>query len=520
MPQLTVRAGQLQTIVSVEAGCPLDDAILRAGFSLARPCAGNHTCGRCRVQAYGALTDPNQTETALLDIRERLAGWRLACCTRITGDCAVILPEQAAMPVRLTGQERTFAGSPSFPGGGWALAADIGTTTLAAYLIDCSADAATGQTPATGVVLDAIGQPNAQAAFGADVISRIQSASEQGVRPLEQAVLSQLDGLFDQLRLRHSLPVSAISGVVLTGNTTMLHLAAGLDPAGLGVAPFTPESLFGVKYAARSLFRLVSPAAEVYLCPCVGAYIGGDLISAAVACALLPGELLLDVGTNGEMALMTDEGLLCCSVAAGPAFEGVHLRCGMAAAAGAIYAVQPVGQRLQVKTIGDTPAKGLCGAGAASTLAAIKRLGWIDETGRLADTYQPDGVPLAQGVCLTQADIRELQLAKAAIAAGIDTLLHHAGYLPEQITRVCLAGGFGAAIDPLAAGEIGLFSDLSVARVAPVGNAAGMGACAMARWQAAINEAERLAGGAVELSLSGDAFFQQRYIEQMLFSPA
>lgn len=519
MSRITIRQEGSAIVLPDAAPCTLAEAIALAGFSLPMPCAGNHTCGKCRVYAYGAVTPPDAEERRLLPPEALTQNIRLACYAQAVGDCTIELFDSDVGAILLQGSGAgVFSGSRSFAGGGWALAADIGTTTVAAYLLAVSRmESAHPPCIPDGLVVDALGAPNAQAAFGADVISRMEQAAARGVRPLQDAILTQLNGLFEELLERHRVPPQGIAGVVLTGNTVMLHLAAGLDPAGLCAMPFTPQSLFGVQFAARKLFSALSPATSVYFAPCADAFVGGDLISAAVACALAPGELLLDIGTNGEMALATEQGLLCCATAAGPAFEGGNLHSGMTAAPGAICAVQllPDGG-LRAQTIGNLPPKGICGAGVISALAALRMCGGLDETGRLAQAY--DGsVPLGGGVTLTQQDIRQLQLAKAAIAAGIDVLLDRAGLLPEQITRVYLAGGFGTAVDPDAAAAIGLFPPVLTDRIVSAGNAAGIGAIACACWQAAVDTAERLAQTAEVIPLATDLLFNERYIEQMGF---
>lgn len=507
MANITIRYAGERRILPLEEPCPLSTLLERAGIPLAKPCGGAHTCGKCKVRAYGALSPLSHEERRLLTIGEQLESWRLACAAEAVGDCTVEVGEPVSAQVQTSGQAGVWEGDSLFGAEGYALAVDIGTTTVVAYLVSLS-EPFSGDCPS-------ISGLNMQATYGADVISRIASVSQKGVAPLREAILRQLDRLFTALLERADIPKQAVRGVVLTGNTTMLHLAAGLDPSGIAAAPYTPQSLFGVLYSARGWFLSLSPATQVYLAPCISAYLGGDLACALLATPLRQWELLIDVGTNGEMALMTPDGLLCCSTAAGPAFEGAGLRCGCTAGPGAIDQVSIREGVPDCRVIGGGRARGICGTGAIHTVAALLEAGLLDETGLLDERYGEE-FPLRNGVVLTQQDIRQLQLAKAAIAAGVDTLLHHAGIPSEWLTGVSLAGGFGSYLNPAAAMRIGLLPRIS-APVASVGNAAGMGACLCARSEPALHEAERIAQNAHTIELASDSFFNERYIEQMLF---
>lgn len=508
MPDIIIQYGTRTITRPFLSETPVAELLDALTLPFARPCAGNRTCGKCKIKAFGALTPLTEEEKRLLTLEERLSNVRLACCAAVTGGCRIELQPLAAQTLT-AGTSVAYGGPSLFGESGWALAADIGTTTVAAYLVRLSGKAEEPR---------AKGAPNAQAAFGADVISRIQKRTELGPRPLQDAILRQLDGLFSALLAENKLTAQAVKGAVLAGNTTMLHLLSGLDPAGIAAAPFTPESLFGVLYEARELFGALPPGAPVYLAPCIDAYVGADTVCALLACGLRPGELLLDAGTNGEMALMTAEGLYCCSAAAGPAFEGAGLKQGMPAAPGAICSVKLENGVLCYETVGGAKPLGLCGSGAVCALAAALACGAADETGRLADEYGEEFPIGDSGVSLTQQDIRQLQLAKAAIAAGLDALLERAGYSYAQITRLYLAGGFGTALPVEAAGRIGLFPPALCERARPAGNAAGAGACMLAASEDAVTAAEALAERALPVTLSGNAYFNERYMEQMLFA--
>ena len=505
METITIYIGGTAHRIPYEAPRTLSAFLEPYGFPM--PCGGAHTCGKCKVAAYGALSPLSEAEKRLLTADEQLSNVRLACCAQALGGCTVHARALENARIETAGLSAQRSDASPFGTDGYAFAVDIGTTTVAAYLVNLTRV----QPVETASAL------NAQASYGADVIARIARCAECGVRPLQEAILTQLDGLFTALLKRRGLDARVVRGVVLTGNTTMLHLVAGLDPAGIAAAPYTPQSLFGVMESARSLFAALPPDVPVYFAPCAGAYIGGDLICALLAAAPQENELLMDVGTNGELALITGTGILCCSTAAGPAFEGAGLSHGMVAADGAITGVSIAGDGVVVCTVaGGGAARGLCGTGAISALAALLDCKAVDETGLLDEQYH-ESFPLMDGVALTQADIRQLQLAKAAVAAGVDSMLQAADLAPSDLHALLLAGGFGSRIDVRSAAGIGLIPPACAPRARACGNAAGAGACLIASSQSALDDAERLAKRAQVLDLTESAFFSDRFIEQMLF---
>ena len=401
---------------------------------LSAPCGGKGRCGKCRVKARGALSQPTEAEKAALSEQEIQEGVRLACQAHALGEVEVEF-ERDSGEVLLRAREKSMAVDPGRSGMGCAI--DVGTTTLAVYQVDL----------ATGKILGTKSAMNPQRRFGADVISRIQSAmrGEDLATPIRNA-LSEMAG-------------DACAWTVV-GNPAMMQLLCGLPVDGLGRAPFTPA------------YRAAIEQNGAYVGPLISGFVGADAVSAALFAGLDQGNttrLLLDVGTNGEMLLAHQGNIGACAAAAGPAFEGAHITCGMGGAPGAIRRAKrlPDGN-WQIATVGDGAPRGLCGSGLIDAIAELVSAEIIDETGRLeADAH------LAPGVYLTQQDVREVQLAKGAIAAGIELLMREMGV--TEIDECYLAGGFGSAIDPQSALAIGLLPELLRGKIVPIGNRGGLG---------------------------------------------
>jgi uncharacterized 2Fe-2S/4Fe-4S cluster protein (DUF4445 family) len=292
--------------------------------------------------------------------------------------------------------------------------------------------------------------------------------------------------------------------VVAVGNSAMLHLLTGTDPSPLAAAPFILGRYFGEWEGGR------------YYPPCISAYVGADMTAAILAsdmCKEGKTALLLDVGTNGEMALLHEGKLLCCSTAAGPAFEGAGISCGSLAIPGAICAVTACEGALRCETIDGKPAVGLCGTGLIDAIAALLELGALEDSG-----FMEEDAPLGDsGLTLTRADIRQVQLAKAAIRAGIDTLLIEAGVGYEEIDTVYLAGGFGSYLHPESCAAIGMIPRELIGKLRVLGNAAGQGASLMLLSAEELAAAEDIAKSATTLELSSSMVFMEKYVDSMMF---
>jgi len=518
--KLTVISGGEKTVLAAKPGDTVHAALNAAGVFVDAPCGGNEKCAKCLVRASGAVSEADARELALLAGREG----RLACFAVIEGDCEVTLPSTDGMLVAVTGAGASFAHDPKVRSGLGA-AVDVGTTTVACYLFDL----------ATGEKLGASGEMNPQRSFGADVVSRIESCvqSRENETKQHKLITDQVKAMLSALAAESGRELN-LSALVVAGNTTMEHLFAGLSPVGLAKLPFTCESLFGEDFCIGGKALDFSGNTEVFLCPAVSGFVGGDITAAALFAGLSEGagcRLLMDIGTNGELALAANGGLYCCATAAGPAFEGADISCGMSAGVGAVRRVALQNGELMTETVGNVPARGVCGSGLIDALAAMLELGAVDETGRLLpeDESPPAARPylsqtngalsfrVADGVTITEADVRKLQLAKAAIAAGAETILEEAGVTAADVETLYLAGGFGAQIDPVSAARIGLFPEGAASKAVPLGNAAGMGACAVLCSQKARGDVTALRDRMKYVDLSSDVRFMMYYVDKMGF---
>lgn len=415
----------------------------------------------------------------------------------------------------------------------YGIAVDLGTTTVVAYLCDL----------ATGRAATAAARLNAQKRHGADVISRIQHGMEQkkGRDELRGLIRDDIRALVDEL------DGHAARAIVFTGNTTMLHLLAGLDPARIAAAPYIPVAVEQLVLPAAEFGTVPGRYAPAVLLPGLAAYVGADTLSAVVATGMhrsAASSLLVDLGTNGEIALGCRNGIAACATAAGPAFEGAGIRHGMGAVDGAIDKVKIVDGRLELSVIGRRKARGLCGTGLVDAVAVLLGCGVIDGTGRIVFLEDaPDGlsedlasrlvedddgrmafvlVPAAQAhdgldIVLTQRDVREFQNAKAAVCAGIRILMAHAGVRSEDVKSVWLAGGFGNWMDADSALATGIIPRELAGRIVPVGNAAGLGARLCLCDARRMREQVRLSTRMVYVELSGSKAFNDAYVDAMMF---
>lgn len=386
---------------------------------------------------------------------------------------------------------------------------DLGTTSIAGYLMDAGAQG----------VLASAGMRNPQTQFGADVISRADCALRCGTGELSGCVRRALDELLRRMCDQAGVSPGRVFAVSLAGNTAMHHLFFGISPDSLVKAPYNPTVSQPLVLRATDWGMGVHPEALLFALPVIGGYVGADTVACLISGDWLRREkltLMIDIGTNGELVLGDKRRRVACAAAAGPAFEGAKIACGMRGADGAVDRVWLRDGALCWHVIGEDHAKGICGSGLVDLVAALLETGELDGTGRLmgGERYELGDT----GVYLTQKDVREVQLAKAAIAAGLRLMAQRLGVAIGDIREVDIAGAFGNCINPDSACAIGLIPAELRDAIVPVGNAAGAGARLVLTDADAWPEAERLARETEFMELATLARFQDEFVEQLNFS--
>ena len=382
---------------------------------------------------------------------------------------------------------------------------DIGSTSVVAYLLDGT----------NGELLGTKSIMNPQRQFGADVVSRCSYALNNGGEALSGCIRNAVNILLRELAKGAGRNPEDIVRIVMVGNSCMHHLFLGIPTDTLALAPYTPKVTEAQELMAIQYDIHVHPRAQLWWLPNIGGFVGADTVGCLVASDLDTCEemtLLVDIGTNGELVLGNRDGLIACSTAAGPAFEGAKITCGMRGSKGAIDHVTVKDGETICHVIGETEAVGICGSGLLDGAACLLKLGKIDETGRLEKEYH-----FTDRVFLNQKDIRELQLAKAAIAAGIRSLCEKKGIKVSDISRVLIAGAFGNYLDPASACAIGMIPPELQTRITSIGNAAGEGACMAAVNREQFERSRILAQKAEFVELALDMGFQEIYVEEMEF---
>jgi uncharacterized 2Fe-2S/4Fe-4S cluster protein (DUF4445 family) len=487
--------------IEVERGTSLRDVLYAYGVEF--PCGGQGRCKRCRVQLVEGSLPISGAESAILSDREREEGWRLACRCRVEAPVTLQV-EQFRAPILV--DHTPFAFQPR-PGHG--VAVDLGTTTLVAQLLDLE----------TGRVLAVQTALNPQGAFGSDIMSRTQFAlKEEGRKQLTVLVRDAVEELARRAVASAGLRSTPLETVVLVGNTAMHHLFCGLDVTPLAAVPFASDRIGLQEFRADEIGWKLRGNPRVRFLPCLGGFVGSDLLAGVLATRMHASDeltALVDLGTNGEIVVGNAEHMLCASTAAGPAFEAGGIEMGMQATTGAIDRVTAGDGILECRVLGDGAPRGICGSGLVDAVAAGLDLGWIEPSGRLADGRKI--LHLDGRVHLTQRDIRQLQLAKGAIAAGLKILLERLGVAPGSAPRVNLAGAFGNYVNRDSARRIGLL-DYPDENVESVGNTALLGAkLALFAPEREGHEISELRARIEHLSLAADPTFQDVFIGETRF---
>jgi len=596
---IRAQRGNERRDITCRPGQSLYSALLSGGMPPLASCGGNATCGKCLVRAHGALSPVTGREKDALTPAQLAGGWRLACQAEARGDVQVFVPDAQqgahiaqdsalkfsgaltplvrrvaarvpapslcdqrddltrlmsalglpkAAPIeavrRLPDILRRSEGevcaylcadaptgvSPMRTGAGYGVAVDIGTTTVVCYLIDLGG----------GATLDVLSALNAQRPWGDDVITRMDAVivREDGLSLLHRAITGQINDMIKALLARNAAAPEDILCVCAVGNTVMLHLFARADPRNIAAAPFIPAFSDALIIGPDKLGLSLPGYCRVLLAPSIAGYVGADITAGILACGLYQSDrpcLLIDLGTNGELALGDKTGILCCATAAGPAFEGASISCGMGGVAGAVNRVLFDGNDFIFDTLGGGKPAGLCGSGILDAVRALLEAGVIDESGHFVAGHAFESrmtahrgaaaftlVPAQRGrdgrdIALSRRDISQIQLAKAAVAAGIKALLRERRLTPGDVDAVYIAGGFGSFMDVKSAAAIGLIPPQLESRVKILGNAAGAGAIAALLSERVRADFDIIKRMSRTLELSGLPDFQNDLVDAMFF---
>ena len=499
-------------------GCRVHDYIQSQGTALAMPCGGKGMCGKCPCRVVRGRLPVTPEDKRIFSEAQLAQGWRLACKAVTREAVEIAVPVQEQQGFSALAAEAADEGALSLAADhDYGLAVDIGTTTLAAVLVDCT----------DGKILATATAVNSQRSFGADVVSRIGAACHGKGKALQKAVRRDLTRLTKQLLKDHPGTAARCRQMAIAANTPMLHLLMGWPCDGLGDWPFQPVSLCGKTYRAQEVLgpQTVLADATVTLLPGMSTYVGADITAGIWQCGLASSDdvsLFVDLGTNGERVLGNKAQRVIAAAPAGPALEGGKLTWGTGSVPGAICGVRIERGRAKVRTIDHAVPVGICGTGILEAMAGLVREGLVDETGKFVEPYFHKGFPLAstldyQRITLSQQDIREIQMAKSAIRAGIESLIERSGISRQRVHQVFLAGGFGYYLDPQKAAVIGLLPADLAERTTAVGNTSLKGAIGLLTGAVTLEELQAIAAGAEEIVLGNDEAFQRLYIDYLNF---
>jgi uncharacterized 2Fe-2S/4Fe-4S cluster protein (DUF4445 family) len=526
-------------VVPCRPGETVFSALKRAGIFLVAPCGSKGTCGKCRI---GILEGRFSTDGyATLTKKERVSGLVLSCMTRPDSDLMIHIPKESLLVI---GDRIAVAGknnpakylqsygveiNPVRTKNCYGIAIDIGTTTVVVYLVNL----------ASGEVTDVGSTYNSQIRFGDDVITRIIHATEGGgLRELKEAVVSDINTIVNTIAERHDICPADIVSAVISGNTVMSHIFWGLDTSSIREEPYAPLMTGFPLKNAFDAGLLIYAEAPVYTAPCIASYVGGDIVTGVLASKMHRSDgiaLFMDIGTNGEIVIGNREWLLTAACSAGPCFEGSGIRCGMRATPGAIesISIESSSSDPVITVIGGGTPLGICGSGMIDAISEMFLQGIIDQKGKFAPDRSSrirawedgleyvicrDTARAGQDIVLTEIDIENIMRSKAAMYAGIATLLSGAGLSMADIEKVYIAGGFGNCLDVRKAIILGMLPDMPADRFAFLGNTSITGAYLCLMSDSLRSEAEDIASKMTYIELSTSGMFMEEYISA-LFLP-
>ena len=523
MKRIKVRIEHKKNIVTLEAfkGKQLKGVLSDAGFNVSYPCGGAGRCGKCRVRFIEGAPIPNTLDKTFLSEKDIACGVRLLCRCSLETDCSVCIDDSGLVEEDIVAETaRSVAGSGDYDKYG--IAVDIGTTTIAAALVGVSDEGGKE-------ILHTASCVNHQRRFGADVISRIAYASGAGqdvnankLEELKDIVRKDISGLITDLTAGiEEMGGGDISQIVVTGNTTMLHIFRGLDVEGLGNYPYTPVD--------NNVYETEMFGSDLVTMPGISAFVGADIVAGIYYSEIInkdnKKELLLDLGTNGEMAFFDGKDLKVTSTAAGPVFEGGAISCGVASVPGAVCHVDITGDSekgflTNATTIAGKAPIGLCGTGVMETVSELVRNGIVDKSGLLSDDFFDKGFALTDDgrITVTQQDIRNIQLAKGAVYTGLKELVGR-----DAPDKVYIAGGFGSNLDYERIRSIKLFPGGFSGETVSIGNSSLKGAVKLlsaillGRKEEALFDINKIKECATEIILANNEDFDDSFVDAMNF---
>lgn len=477
----------------VNSGTPLMDILYEFGVEF--PCGGKGTCGNCKVKLLSGVLEIDSIQQEKINKLKLDENWRLACfCTAETD----ITLEISQFENIILADSTTFEFRPQK---GFGIAVDLGTTTIVVQLVNLT----------NGHVLDSVSNVNPQARFGSDLISRMQSCLDGKTEILKNLVRSKIGEMIQHILQKHTVEVAK---AVIVGNTVMHHIFSGLPVNTLSFYPFHSPDLGVQKFIPEDLNWQLPDYTKIEFYPSIGSFIGSDILAGIAATKMLHRKeysILIDLGTNGEIAIGNRDKIICASTAAGPAFEGAKISQGMRATTGAISSVFFENNKIKTHVIGNVPATGICGSGLIDVMAILLNNEQIGVFGEI--NSGETSVPLINKVSVTQQDIREFQLAKAAIAAGVQVLLNQLKISYSKIETVFIAGGFGNFLNIKNVIRTGLI-ECEEEKIVKLGNTALIGAkMFLFETDAFI---QNILKKTTHVNLEGDSNFQDIYIDKMM----
>lgn len=494
MKKHNIHLQPLRRTIRVNDQTPLIDVLHEFGIEF--PCGGKGTCGKCKVKLLEGEIEMNDIHQQKIQKLGLSSEWRLACYSECTADITLEI-EQFNHLILADESEFEF-----IPQKGFGVAVDLGTTTLVAQLIGLT----------TAKVLAVETMLNPQAKFGADLISRVQASINGNSDEMTRLIRQSIGKMIELLLQKQTVELQRIC---IVGNTVMQLLFSNCDLTPLAQYPFHTDNLGLKLFTAQELGWNFQVDENVMFYPSIGSFVGSDILAGIVATGLHTKEnytALIDLGTNGEIVVGNKNRIVCASTAAGPAFEGSNISMGMRAVTGAISSVKFVGNEITVNVIGNAQPKGICGSALVDAVAVFRKLDWIGVFGEI--NSGENFISLTKDVRLTQKDINEFQLAKAAIAAGLEILCKTISIQLNDIHEVYIAGGFGNYINIQHLIQTGMI-ELPEERIHKMGNTALIGAKMFLFLDNKITE--EILSKTRHINLESDPNFQNIYVDKMLF---